>query len=109
MLLKDQLAYRNGIIMDCLGKWNERSGGLCLLWSNIMDISVQRYSRNRIDVVVRERNRTWRFTSINGWLEDNEKHQTWALLRLLRQNSQLPWMCTNDFNEIFTVLFHIVI
>jgi hypothetical protein len=42
----------------------------------------------------------WRFTGIYGESRSEEKEKTWRLLRILRDRSNLPWLCCGDFNEI---------
>lgn len=42
----------------------------------------------------------WRCTGIYGHPEVEQKHNTWTLLHRLAGLSSLPWLCSEDFNEI---------
>lgn len=42
----------------------------------------------------------WRVTFFYGFPAEADRHKTWRLLKRLSQNSDLPWCCLGDFNEI---------
>ncbi|GJS88481.1 ribonuclease H-like domain-containing protein [Tanacetum coccineum] len=42
----------------------------------------------------------WRGTGIYGWPTQQDKFQTWALLRSLKSYQRRPWVCSGDFNEV---------
>lgn len=42
----------------------------------------------------------WRFTGIYGESRNEEKNNTWELLCTLKDQNNLPWLCSGDFNEI---------
>ena len=42
----------------------------------------------------------WRFTRFYGHPETNKREETWTLLKSLKHNNQIPWLCIGDFNEI---------
>jgi hypothetical protein len=84
-------------VVDCKG----RSGGLALFWRKGVDVRVRWKGRYHIDVDVVESNGVkWRFTRIYGESKAGEKENTWRLLRTLQGQSDLPWLCIGDFNEI---------
>ena len=77
------------------------SGGLALFWRNGVDVNVKSMSKYHIDAIIKEVDGgSWRFTGICGESKTEEKENTWALLRLLKAKSNLPWLCSGDFNEI---------
>ena len=77
------------------------SGGLALFWRNGVDVNVKSMSKYHIDAIIKEVDGgSWRFTGIYGESKTEEKENTWALLRLLKAKSNLPWLCSGDFNEI---------
>jgi len=77
------------------------SGGLALFWRNGVDVNVKSMSKYHIDAIIKEVDGgRWRFTGIYGESKTEEKDNTWALLRLLKAKSNLPWLCSGDFNEI---------
>ncbi|KAK6147765.1 hypothetical protein DH2020_018677 [Rehmannia glutinosa] len=45
----------------------------------------------------------WRLTCVYGWPEENQKTNTWELIRSLYAYDDHPWLCLGDFNEI---LYH---
>lgn len=51
-LLKKNLGLVYGIVVDCDSIGNRRKGGLCLFWSNYLNIFVQSFLLHHIDVVV---------------------------------------------------------
>lgn len=66
------------------------------------DVKVMEKGDHFIDCLVREdEGRSWRFTSIYGWLESGQKDRTWELLNHLGKNFSDPWVVRGDFNEIF--------
>ena len=87
----------NMVIRDCDGK----SGGLAVMWKKGINIELHNYSRYHIDVeVVESDGFRWRFTGVYGEPARDRKWKTWKLMRILRQQLNLPWLCTGDFNEI---------
>jgi hypothetical protein len=66
-----------------------------------VDVRVRWKGRYHIDVDVVESNGVkWRFTGIYGESKAGEKENTWRLLHTLEGQSDLPWLCMGDFNEI---------
>ena len=76
-------------------------GGLALYWPTDMNVDVQTFSANHIDVIIDlGANNTWRFTGFYGDLETTNRESSWSLLRLLSHRFNLPWVIIRDFNEI---------
>ncbi|XP_030940118.1 uncharacterized protein LOC115965051 [Quercus lobata] len=44
----------------------------------------------------------WRLTGIYGYSDEQQKSETWRLLRHLYSRLTLPWVCLGDFNEILS-------
>ncbi|XP_074274046.1 uncharacterized protein LOC141597480 [Silene latifolia] len=57
-------------------------------------------SIHHMDFRVRGDGNEWRITGFYGWPSVTDRHLSWELLRLLQSQSQLPWVCIGDFNEI---------
>jgi hypothetical protein len=54
-----------------------------------------------IDVwIIESLEKIWRFTGIYGESRWDQKYKTWDKLRELRNNSPLPWIILDDFNEL---------
>ncbi|KAL0350291.1 UNVERIFIED_CONTAM: hypothetical protein Sradi_4178300 [Sesamum radiatum] len=79
-----------------------KGGGLALLWRKSVDVVLQSYSHNHIDVYVRlnENQDWWRFTGLYGEPETAKREATWRLLSQLHTQSVWPWLVAGDFNEI---------
>ena len=95
--LKQKLGFPNGEAVSSDGL----SGGLLLLRRGDVTVAVQSLSKSHIDVVlscaavgVRE----WRLTGFYGELRKN----SWFLLRFLRAQLDVPWLCLGDFNEVLS-------
>lgn len=97
--LKRSLGYRNGLGVGSFG----RGGGLALLWSHEIQVRLLSYDKLHIDVVVVDPTTgsdLWRFTGFYGEARRERRHRSWDLLKYLSTQSDVPWMCTGDFNEI---------
>jgi hypothetical protein len=78
-----------------------RSGGLALFARKGVDVQLRWKGRYHIDVdVVGESGNKWRFTGVYGESKSGMKENTWKLIRTLSGQSDLPWLCMGDFNEI---------
>ncbi|KAL0400084.1 UNVERIFIED_CONTAM: hypothetical protein Sradi_2351700 [Sesamum radiatum] len=94
---KEKLNY-HGFGVDSLGK----GGGLYLLWRKDVEVWLQSFSINHIDVTVKSEEcpERWRFTSFYGNSAIAKRKHSWNLLRRLARASVRPWLCGGDFNEI---------
>ena len=99
--IRNKLGFANHLCVPCMG----RSGGLALLWTREVDIEIKSYSKNHIDVVVKEQgsNLCWRLTGFYGHPETYRRYELWQLLAFLNSQFQLPWLCLRDFNEILSI------
>lgn len=76
-------------------------GGLALFWRKGVDVSLRWKGRYHIDVdVVGKNGSKWGLIGMYGESKAGEKENTWKLLRTLHGQSNLPWLCVRDFNEI---------
>ena len=58
-----KLGYSCKLVVNSVGK----SGGLCLLWDNNINVSLLSYSQGHIDVSIKhDNNQSWRFTGFYG-------------------------------------------
>ncbi|XP_074293650.1 uncharacterized protein LOC141620760 [Silene latifolia] len=94
--VREKLDGYFGVEVDSI--W--RTGGLALLWKKEVDCNFKSASVHHIDDVVREGEREWKVTGFYGWPAVTDRHLSWELLRLLSGQSELPWLCVGDFNEI---------
>ena len=78
-----------------------RSGGLGLFWRSETQFSLLRFSGYHIDGEVRQEGRPpWRFTLVHGEAQRSERYKTWDLLKFIKCESDLPWLCAGDFNKV---------
>ncbi|XP_074315616.1 uncharacterized protein LOC141651821 [Silene latifolia] len=94
--VREWLGEYNGIEVDSVG----RSGGLAFLWKKEVDCNFVSASVHHVDCHIREGEKEWRITGFYGWPAVSDRHLSWELLRLLHNQSALPWVCIGDFNEI---------
>jgi exonuclease III len=96
--LRWKLGMPNMMVKECDGL----SGGLAIFWKNTINLRVLPFmSKYHIDTEITESDRfVWRFTGIYGKPKTEEREKTWNLLRTLKNQSDKPWLCAGDFNEI---------
>ncbi|XP_074302488.1 uncharacterized protein LOC141634059 [Silene latifolia] len=94
--VREKLDGYHGIDVDSAG----RSGGLAFMWKKDIDCSFVSASMHHMDFHVREGEKEWQITGFYGWPAVSDRHLSWDLLRLLHEQSSLPWLCIGDFNEI---------
>ena len=82
-------------------KSRNKGGGLCLLWKGVVNARVQSFSHSHIDVIINETlHDAWRLTGFYGAPDTHRRGESWELLRRLKAQFSLPWVCMGDFNEI---------
>jgi hypothetical protein len=88
----------NMIVKNPVGQ----SGGLAIFWKRDVDLRVVGFSsKYHIDTEITEADGfAWRFTRIYGDPHTEGKEKTWKLLWTLNGQSDKPWLCAGDFNEI---------
>ncbi|KAK3221477.1 hypothetical protein Dsin_008502 [Dipteronia sinensis] len=98
--IRVKLGFVGKLVVECEGK----SGGLCLMWTDRVDISLISYSRFHIDVRVSSYGDSdWRFTGFCGHPEADQRRHAWSILKRLHDMAQLPWHCLADTDEILSV------
>ncbi|KAL0449729.1 UNVERIFIED_CONTAM: hypothetical protein Slati_1529300 [Sesamum latifolium] len=78
------------------------SGGLALLWQQDVRVQLRSFSCFHIDVEVlsAENIAGWRCTGFYGAAEASQRKVGWDTLTRLSRQSDAPWLCIGDFNEI---------
>lgn len=80
-----------------------------LLWRGDVTVAIQSMSRSHIDVLLtydRLGNRQWRLTGFYGEPRRAMRKNSWYLLRFLRAQLGVPWLCVGDFNEVLEANEH---
>jgi hypothetical protein len=96
--LQWSMGFRHGVCVEGKGK----GGGLALWWKDGVDVEVRSWCQFYIDAKISCDNISWRFTGIYGEPRSDLRGKTWDILRYLRSQDNLPWLCAGDFNEILT-------
>ncbi|KAM1107410.1 hypothetical protein EV1_004132 [Malus domestica] len=96
--LRKKLNFDRSFTMASRG----RSGGLCVLWKDDIDLNLQSYSQNHIDLDVGGIGDVdyWRITCFFGFPVVRDRYKSRQLLDALRENGDKPWLCLGNFNEI---------
>jgi hypothetical protein len=96
-VLSNSLGYDRAFAVGSEG----RSGGICILWNNDLNINILGQSKYHVDVSVEGISEsTWRLTAVYGEAQTSLRHQTWDTLQNICGTSSLPWLCIGDFNEV---------
>ncbi|KAL5566082.1 hypothetical protein UlMin_029246 [Ulmus minor] len=78
-----------------------RSGGLCLFWTDSIDVHLLTGSKGHIDAIISSHdNSNWRFTGMYDNPYTTLRTQFWDLIKRLGDSHSLPWLCGGDLNEI---------
>jgi hypothetical protein len=74
-----------------------------MMWKNEVSVEIKSYSKYHIDSGILEdstTDRAWRFTGFYGDPTRARRKESWRMLRFLRNENDLLWLCVGDFNEI---------
>ncbi|XP_074299432.1 uncharacterized protein LOC141630527 [Silene latifolia] len=94
--VREKLEGYYGMEVDNVG----RSGGLAFLWRKEIECTFVSDFVHHMDYIIREEEKEWRVTGFYGWPAVTDRHLSWKLLRILGEQSTLPWLCVGDYNEI---------
>lgn len=79
------------------------SGGLALLWKQLVSLSITSYSTGHIDsTVTHPLKGPFRLTGFYGHLDIPSRHLSWQLLECLNSLSTMDWFVIGDFNEMLS-------
>ena len=80
---------------------NCNGGGTTFLWTEKNRAQLLSFSNNHNDIRVQFPNTPyWRLTGFYGHADRNRRRESWDLLRYLSHQSQLPWCCIGDYNDL---------
>ncbi|KAG8653739.1 hypothetical protein MANES_05G055002v8 [Manihot esculenta] len=96
--IKSLLRFSHCFFVDCVGI----GGALSLMWKDDVKLAITGYCSNFIDSTIGDGSDCWRFTGFYGCPdpESGRRRTSWNLLRALADRSQLPWLCSGDYNDI---------
>lgn len=91
---RKQLHFDYAVGVDAIG----RSGGLCLVWNDYVDVNVSSLSTNWIHYKVSIRNgASFLFTGVYGPPKPQDRFILWNFLLSIDPNND-PWLLGGDFN-----------
>lgn len=96
------LGFAHGISVGCHG----RGGGLALLWKDEVCVKLKSLDKLHIDVAVLDpvtSEERWRLSGFYGEARRKLRYRSWDCMKLLNDQSSLPWLCVGDFNEVLHV------
>ncbi|KAF5465338.1 hypothetical protein F2P56_015356 [Juglans regia] len=98
--IKRLLNMEYSFVVDCKGL----SGGLAFLWKEDVDAVLVSYSRQHISLEVKDliKGKTWFLTGFYGNPITANRKGSWHLLRKLKPENGVGWLCVGDFNEILS-------
>lgn len=95
--IQANLPTRCILIVPCI----QRRGGLALLGKKEVSLHIQTFSPNHIyALILNDKHHPWRLTGFYRCLKEQQKKESWQLLKHLHTRSLVPWLCCGDFNEI---------
>ena len=79
-----------------------KSESLALFWKEGITVEVLATDQSHIDTLVKGGVSTdwWHLTGFYRAPEPSKWEESWALLKVIRDKSTLPWLVIGDFNEI---------
>lgn len=83
--IKQKCGFNSCLAIDCRGSGKERAGGLALMWSEPMQITISSYSLNHIGghFTDGESDQHCYVSCIYGYPEECNKRKTWQLVEEL--------------------------
>lgn len=75
-------------------------GGLALLWSNDVSLTVLAHSQNFIDTQIDFKGASFHVTFVYGEPDIPRRQAVWDSITDLGTDRSTPWLLSGDFNEI---------
>ena len=94
--LASAIGFSEHVIVNAKGK----AGGVCLLWSNALDVEVLEYNSRTVAIVVKDALCSWSLVGFYGPPYQAKRRKAWENLHALLQSINGPWMCFGDFNIV---------
>ncbi|XP_057444455.1 uncharacterized protein LOC130736669 [Lotus japonicus] len=88
--------------VSCSGTGRSRAGGLCLLWSDDVTVTVVNSSVNHILFMLQlpDSNVSMQVLAVYGWPDEGNKWRTWQMIKNFKPDDTTPWLCMGDFNDV---------
>ena len=77
-----------------------KAGGVCMMWSNSLDVKVLEFNLRTIAVKINDSLCSWALIGFYGPPYQAQQRNTWLNLHALLQSIDIPWVCVGDFNVV---------
>ncbi|KAG6683712.1 hypothetical protein I3842_12G027600 [Carya illinoinensis] len=98
--VRNKVGFDESFVVDSVG----RSGGLAMVWKAEMQVDLYSYSQSHISLLVSQ-NEGGQKVMVTGFYGNpvvEKRKLSWNLLRRLKPEGQMAWLCCGDFNELLT-------
>ncbi|PPS12808.1 hypothetical protein GOBAR_AA07832 [Gossypium barbadense] len=94
--VQNRCRLQNGLVVNSEG----RSGKLAMMCKDVVDVSIQTYSKHHIDSIVKiGNNRIW-VTGFYGHHNPNDRSTSWGFLQRVGEVVKEEWVVGGDFNAM---------
>ncbi|KAJ0095316.1 hypothetical protein Patl1_15848 [Pistacia atlantica] len=97
-LIRNKIGFSCSFVIESRGA----SRGIAMLWKDDKEVDLVSYTQHHISIIVNQPTTNQKFilTGFYGHLNASKRSGSWNLLRELKAQSNMAWLCIGDFNEI---------
>ncbi len=77
-----------------------RAGGICMMWSNALDVEIIEFNSHIIAIVIKEEYCSWSLIGFYGPPYRAKRKKAWENIYALLESISGPWVCVGDFNVV---------
>ena len=90
------MGFPGHIVVGAQGK----AGGICMFWSNTLDVEVLEFNARTIAITIRDGVCSWALVGFYGPPYRAKRRKAWENLHGLLKSIKDPWICFGDFNVV---------
>ncbi|KAJ0097106.1 hypothetical protein Patl1_28744 [Pistacia atlantica] len=97
-IIRNKIGFSCSFVVDS----RRASGGIAMLWKDDKEVDLVSYTQHHISFIVNQSTANQKFilTGFYGHPEASKRSSSWNLLRELKAQTNMAWLCVGDFNEI---------
>ncbi|XP_031254340.1 uncharacterized protein LOC116112330 [Pistacia vera] len=97
-LIRNKIGFSCSFVVES----RRASGGIAILWKDDKEVDLVSYTQHHISIIVNQPTANQKFilTGFYGHPDASKRTGSWNLLRELKAQSNMAWLCIGDFNEI---------
>ncbi|KAJ0017174.1 hypothetical protein Pint_11951 [Pistacia integerrima] len=97
-LIRNKIGFSCSFVVES----RRASGGIAMLWKDNKEVDLVSYTQHHISIIVNQPTANQKFilTGFYGHPDASKRTGSWNLLRELKAQSNMTWLCIGDFNEI---------